>query len=138
MLRPLQRVQLVIILPAVEFLDNAPHVFELDRNSSSQDHRSLSLSSLINISTARMITGPGTHDRSPPLRLLSSVSASSPVMCSSFSLPGRAPPFPVLSSSYIMSFPVNTWASCSTSQAQRTSAEDDMDYERYDDTDPWF
>ena len=24
----------------------------------------------MSISTARMITGPGTHDRSPPLRLL--------------------------------------------------------------------
>lgn len=34
--------------------------------------------------TARMITGPGTHDRSPPLRLLSSVSASSLVILCSF------------------------------------------------------
>lgn len=34
----------------------------------------------MSISMARMITGPGTHDRSPPLRLLSSVNASSLVM----------------------------------------------------------
>lgn len=40
-----------------------------------------------------MITGPGTHDRSPPLRLLSSINASSLVIpCSFLSLPGRAPP----------------------------------------------
>lgn len=38
----------------------------------------------MSISTARMITGPGTHDRSPPLRLLSSVSASSLVILCSF------------------------------------------------------
>lgn len=55
---------------------------------------------------ARMITGPGTHDRSPPLRLLSSISASSLViLCSFLSLPGRAPPFPVPLLSYIMSSP---------------------------------
>lgn len=56
------------------------------------------------ISMARMITGPGTHDRSPPLRLLSSVSASSLViLCSFLSLPGRAPPrSPVPLLSYIL------------------------------------
>ena len=58
-------------------------------------------------STARMTTGPGTHDRSPPLRLLSSVSASSLViLCSFLSLPGRASPFRLRDLlSYIMSSP---------------------------------
>ena len=38
-----------------------------------------------------MITGPGTHDRSPPLRLLSSTSASSLVILCSFLATGQDP-----------------------------------------------
>ena len=60
----------------------------------------------MSISTARMITGPGTCD----MRLLSSINASSLVIpCSFLSLPGRAPTFgpaqPVPLLSYIMSSP---------------------------------
>lgn len=56
----------------------------------------------MSISTARMITGPGTHDRSPPLRLLSSISASSLVILLFLLAPGQGLSLPVPSSSYIL------------------------------------
>lgn len=60
----------------------------------------------MSISMARMITGPGTHDRSPPLRLLSSINASSLVI--SVLLPlatGQGPSLLTTPLSYIMSSP---------------------------------
>lgn len=58
------------------------------------------------ISMARMITDPGTHDRSPPALSRTFINASSLVIpCSFLSLPGGAPPFPVPLLSYIMSSP---------------------------------
>lgn len=57
-----------------------------------------------------MITGPGTHDRSPPALSRTLINASSLVIpCSFLSLPGGAPTFgpahPVPLLSYIMSSP---------------------------------